>query len=112
MTWVYNEYSVEHRDGHGVLSFAKIWAVSMDKSFLTGQKTWQPMPLRLPQRRRSKKTAEAIDDLVGNRIAEKITRTASKSTREDPRKLTASQIDETSVQPTGIPKERYIPKER
>ena len=38
-------------------------------------------------------------------MAEKTTRDASKSTREDQRKSTAIQIDETSVKPTVIPKD-------
>lgn len=36
----------------------------------------------------------------------------SKSTHEDSKNLTKVQIDETSVQPIQIPKERYIPTER
>ena len=51
----------------------------------------------------------ATDDLVRNRITKKITRAASKSIRKYSRKLTATQIDETSVQLTRIPKEKYIP---
>ena len=61
------------------------------------------MPLRPPQRRRTIKTAEATDDLIGNnKIAEKIINSTSKN----PKKLANTQTDETSVQLTGIPKER------
>lgn len=38
-------------------------------------------------------------------MTEKTTRDGSKSTREDQRKSTAIQIDETSVKPTEIPKD-------
>ena len=58
------------------------------------------------------KAAEASGDLVGNKIPEKITKAASKNTRADPNRLTAAQIDETSSQQKGIPKERYILPER
>ena len=44
----------------------------MDKNLLTPQKFQQLMPLRLPQRRRYKTTAEGTDDMVGKKIAEKI----------------------------------------
>ena len=47
------------------------------------------------------KTAEATENLIGNKIAEKITKVAS--TRED---------QKNSTQPTGISKERYIPPEK
>ena len=44
---------------------------------------------------------EATVDLVGNEIAEKITKTASKSTLDAPSKsVMPTQITETSIQPT------------
>ena len=46
----------------------------------------------------TQKTAEAIGDLVGNKIVEKTTKTAS--TLDDP---------DESAQPTEMPKEIYIP---
>ena len=52
------------------------------------------------------KTEDATVDLVGNKIPEKITKAASKSTREYPRISVAIQLDETSVQPTGMPNEK------
>ena len=58
------------------------------------------------------KTAETAGSLVGNKITEKIVKAVPISTRKDPRKSTALQIDETSVQPTGIPRERHISPER
>lgn len=82
-------------------SFAKKWAVSIDTTNYR-----LPIPLRLPQRDGNrKKKAEATGDLVVNKMTEKTTRDASKSTREDQRKSTAIQIDETSVKPTVIPKD-------
>ena len=55
------------------------------------------------------KIAEATGRLVGNKTTEKIANATSNSTREDPSKSTVpAQIDETSTQSIGIPKERYI----
>ena len=69
------------------------------------------MPLRLPQRRRYKTTAEGTDDMVGKKIAEKIIQAHLKSTCEDLKKLRTVLIDEISVQAAGTPKERYIAPE-
>lgn len=43
------------------------------------------------------KTAEATDDQVGRKIADKTKKTTSKSTREKPRKSVAVKIDETKI---------------
>ena len=50
------------------------------------------------------KTVEATSDLVRNKIAEKITKTTSKSTCEDPRKYTTRKIP----QALKIPKKIYL----
>ena len=63
------------------------------------------MPLRLPQRGRSKKIATATGDLIGNKIAEKITKAATKSTYEDPKKSATTQTSQL----TSVPKEIHIP---
>lgn len=48
-----------------------------------------------------------------NQIAEKITEAASKSICEDQTKSAMpAQADEASLQPKGIPKERYLSPER
>ena len=53
------------------------------------------------------KAEEATSDLIGNKIAEKITNTTfSKSTCEDP-KISTTEI----LQPTEMPKESYMPPE-
>ena len=82
----------------------------MDQSFLTVQKSQQQMHPKLLQKGFSKKTAEIAGDSVGNKIAEKIQKTASKTTCEDPSKSTA-QLYETT-QSIGIPKEKYISPEK
>ena len=48
-----------------------------------------------------------MGDLVGNKIAVKITKAVSKNTHEDPNKSTMPvKIDKTSTPSIGIPKER------
>lgn len=64
----------------------------LQKPLFTPQKSWQPTPLRKLQRRLSKKTAEAKGDLVGLKIAKKITKVSWKETCKDKKKKT--------VQPT------------
>ena len=56
------------------------------------------------------KTAEAASCLVGNEITE-VTRVSSKSTHKNPKKSMATYVNETSLQPTGKPKERYHQKD-
>ena len=76
-------YSIGHRDGiyvnaHGNLSFAKNMGKNISSKY--GQKpvditkSQQPMRSRQPQREQYKKTTEATGNLVGNAIAEKITK--------------------------------------
>ena len=60
-------------------------------------------------KRAIRKITERTDDLVGHKIADKFMSAASNSARENSRKFTAAQIDETLAQSVGIPKERYIP---
>ena len=65
------------------------------------------MPIRLPQRRQSEKTAKVTGDGVWNNIKEKITKAATKNTHKDPEKRTP-QIP----QATSMPKEKCIPPEK
>ena len=58
--------------------------------------------LKTSSKRVIQKNSEVTGDVVGNEIAEKVTRAVWKSIREDQKKLTASQIDET-----GVPKDSY-----
>ena len=78
------------------------------QKLLDSTKKLAPDALKTASKRVLQKTTEVPGDLVGNKTAKKIGKTASKSTREDPSKSTAPQIP----QPTGIPKERYIPLEK
>ena len=59
----------------------------MGKRFLTAQKNQQQTHLKFHQKGRCKKTEERTVDLAGTKIAEKITKAASKSTCADPIKL-------------------------
>ena len=56
---------------------------------------------------------EATVNLVGNKITEKVKKTASKTTHEDLSKLIAPvETDETPIQPIRILREKYIPPEK
>lgn len=55
--------------------------------------------LKIVPKRTIHKATEATNDLVGNKIIEKIIKTAAKN----PKKLMVVQIDETPMQPTRIP---------
>ena len=85
--------------------------VSMKKYFLTPQKKSTTHANKTTSRRAIQRRTEGTTDLVGNKIAEKITKAAPKNYPEDIRKSMAAQIDETSVQPTETPMERYISSE-
>ena len=55
--------------------------------------------------KRVAEATEATDNLVGNKIALKITKAASKATRGDPSRSSVH-IDGRLVQPTGIAKKK------
>lgn len=55
--------------------------------------------LKIVPKRTIHKATEATNDLVGNKITEKIIKTTAKN----PKKLMVLQIDETPMQPTRIP---------
>ena len=105
-----------HVTGYEFLSFAKNMGKSLRSKF--GQKFRDTAKklgtnsLKAASKNTIQKTAEATGEIVGNKIAENITRAASKSTHGDPRKLMAAKMDKLSLQLTGIPKERYILPER
>ena len=61
------------------------------------------------QKEQFKKTAEAIDDSIGNTIADKITSVSKRS----PRELQNDEREAGSASPKDVPKKRYIsPEER
>ena len=80
-------YSTEPSDRiyikhYGLLTFtkeiwAKIWAVNMDKGFLTVQQNRQRMHIKLLKKMAIQNTAEATGELLGNEIAKKIIKAAS-----------------------------------
>ena len=112
-------YSNEPKDriyakGYGFLSFAESTRQSLSckygpKLLDSTEKSATDAP-KTASKGLFKKTAEIAGDSVGNKIAEKIQKTASKTTCEDPRKSTA-QLYETT-QSIGIPKEKYISPEK
>ena len=94
-------YSIKPRErrfvkGHGFMSFARNFNDKYGKSLIDASKKFD----KTAGKQILKETAKATGDLIGNKIADKITAKPSKISHDD-------------EVITGIPKERYIsPKER
>ena len=108
-------HSIELRDGqlgYGFLSFAKNIAENIisnyDKKLVGSAKKFAADARKTVSKRVIQKRAEATGDLIGNKIADKITSTSKKSPKEfDSKELPSNEANHE------IPKERYIsPKER
>ena len=77
-------YSTEPRDGiyvkgHGLLSFPKNMGKNLNNKY--GQKLLDSAKKKTAWKRASQKTAKATGDLIGNKIADKITSVLKKSTK-------------------------------
>ena len=102
-------YSVELRNricvkGYGFLSFAKNMGKNLSNKY--GQKLLDSAKKSttdaIKNKRAIQKTAEVAGDLIGNKIADKITNVSRKSAKELPN-------DETDVDvKRATPKKRYI----
>ena len=102
-------YSIEPRDriyvkGYGFLSFAKNMGKSLSNKYgqklLDSAKKSTTDAIKTSSKRSIQKTAEATGDLIGNKIADKITSVSKKS-------LIELQNDETELLKT-----RYISPEK
>ena len=80
-------YSIEPRDriyvkAYGFLSFAKNMGKSLSNKYgqkpLDSAKTSTGDPIKIASKRAIQKTAEATGDLIGNKIADKITSISKK----------------------------------
>ena len=103
-------YSLEPRDrvyvkGYGFMSFARSMSNKYGKKLVDMAKKSATDAIKTASKRVIQKTAEATGDLVGNKIADKITSVPKKSTKKWPT------IDEDAELNTH--KKRYIsPEER
>ena len=86
-------YSIEPRDriyvkGYGFLSFAKNMGKSLsnkyDQKLLDSAKKSTADAMKTTSKRAIQKTAETTRDLIGNKIADKITSVSRKSAKELP----------------------------
>ena len=108
-------YSIEPRDGlyvkgYGFLSFAKNSSDKYSQKLIDAAKKSTTDALKTASKRAIQKTAEATGDLIGNKIADKITSVSKKSTTELHSKNLPT-IDEDIELATN--KKRYIsPKKR
>ena len=109
-------YSIEPRDriyvkGQGFLSFAKNTSRNLSNKYgqklLNSAKMSTTDAIKTPSKRTIQKTAEATDDLIGNKIADKITFASKKSAEELQNNKTEVDLERAT------PKKRYIsPEER
>ena len=107
-------YSIEPRDriyvkGYGFLSFAKNMGKSLSSKYsqkrLDSAKKSTTDAIKTASKRAIQKTAEATDDLIGNKIADKITSVSKK-----PNNININNNEDVEI---DIPKKRYIsPEER
>ena len=104
------KYSTELMDriyvkGYGFLSFAKNIGQSLSNKY--GQKLLDSSKKFTTDAIKTKKTAEAASDLIGNKSADKITSVSKKSTKELPNDKTEVDVEKTT------PEKRYLsPEER
>ena len=114
-------YSIEPRDriyvkGYGLLSFAKNMGKSLSNKYgqkrLDSAKKSTTDAIKTASKRVIQKKAEATGNLIGNKIADKITSISKKSaTKLRSKKLTNNNNDEDVA--IAIPKKRYTsPEER
>ena len=89
--------------GYGFLSFAKNLSNKYSQKLLDSAKKSTTNAIKTTSKRAIQKTAEATGDLIGNKIADKITSVSRKSSME----LHSQNEDEIEVQ-----KERYISPEK
>ena len=107
-------YSIEARmyvNGYGFLSFANAMGTHLSNKY--GQKLFNSAKkfttdaIKTLSKRVIQKTADAADDLIGNKIADKITSILKKSAKELPNDEAELDVERAT------PKKRYIsPEER
>ena len=110
-------YSIEPRDriyakGYGFLSFAKNMGKSLSNKYgqklLDSAKKSTTDAIKTASKRAIQKTAEANGDLIGNKIADKITSVSKNPSKELPN----NETEEEDVE-IATPKKRYkSPEER
>ena len=107
-------YSIEPRDriyvkGYGFLSFAKNMGKSLSNKYgqklLNSAKKSTIDAIKTASKRGIQKTAQATGDLIGNKIADKITSVSKKST-----KWLQNNEKEVDIERT-TPKDTYLQKE-
>ena len=109
-------YSIEPRDriyvkGYGFLSFAKNMGKSLSNKYgqkrLDSAKKYATDAIKATSKRAIQKKAEATGDLIGNKIADKITSVSKKSAKASQNNETEEDVEIATL------KKRYIsPEER
>ena len=99
--------------GYGFLSFAKNMGTHICNKFgqklLDSSKKCTTGAIKTPSKRENQKTAETYGDLIGNKIADKITSVSRKSSKKSHSEELHSQKIEDVIE---TPKERWISPEK
>ena len=99
--------------GYGFLSFAKNMGTHICNKFgqklLDSSKKCTTGARKTPSKRENQKTAETYGDLIGNKIADKITSVSRKSSKKSHSEELHSQKIEDAIE---TPKERWISPEK
>ena len=95
--------------GYGFLSFAKNMGNKYSQTLLDSAKKSTTDAIKTASKRAIKKTAEATSDLIGNKIADKIT---SVSNRKSTKELLNNDEREENVEITTHKKRYVSPEER
>ena len=113
-------YSTEPRDtiyvkGYGFLSFAKSMGKSLSNIYgqklLDSAKRFTADAIKTASKRAIPKTAEATGELIGNKIADKITSVSKKPAMELHYKESSNNNNDEDAEIT-TQKKRYIPPEK
>ena len=105
-------YSIEPRDriyvkGCGFMSFARSMSIKYGRKLVDAAKKSATDAIKTTSKRAIQKTAEATGDLIGNKIADKITSISKKKSDNNNNNNINNDIELTT------PKKRYIsPEER
>ena len=105
-------YSIESRDriyvkGYRLLSFAKNLSNKYSQKSIDSAKKSTTDAIKTTSKKAIQKIAETTGDLIGNKIADKIT-----SISKSPKELHSKKIHSTEEANNEIPKERYISPEK
>ena len=85
--------------GYGFLSFARKFGIKYDKTLMDNATKIEIDAVKTASKRVVQKTAEAAGDLIGNKIADKITSLGKPKNKEKEKKDEINEIKEIYIPP-------------